>query len=184
MRRWDRLLPAIGGVAALVLAGAAVMGAPARHAEGTFINASGNPIGWVKLVEDAGGRVHVNAHVEGLTAGAHGIHIHAVGSCSPTFAAAGGHYDPFSRQHGLLNPSGPHAGDLTNLDVNSAGVGHLDATTDRITLGSGPATLFDRDGSAFIIHANEDDQRTNATNGNSGPRVACAVIRAVTPQAD
>ena len=46
----------------------------------------------------------------------------------------------------------------------------------------GPATLFDptpqAEGSAFIIHANEDDQVTDATNGGSGSRIACAVIRA------
>jgi Cu/Zn superoxide dismutase len=61
-------------------------------------------------------------------------------------------------------------------------VGHLNATTDGVTISAGPTTLFDTTvgsvGSAFIIHANEDDQVTNATNGNSGARVACAVIEA------
>ena len=33
-------------------------------------------------------------------------------------------------------------------------------------------------GSSLIIHANEDDQVTNATNGNSGGRIACGVITA------
>ncbi len=56
------------------------------------------------------------------------------------------------------------------------GVGHLNATTDRVTLGGGVDSLFDADGSALIIHANEDDQVTNATNGNSGARIACAVV--------
>jgi Cu-Zn family superoxide dismutase len=73
-----------------------------------------------------------------------------------------------------------HAGDLPNLVVNDAGIGHLDATTDRVTLSAGPTTLFDTTalavGSAFIIHANPDDQLTDATNGGSGARVACAVI--------
>ena len=78
-------------------------------------------VGWLRLTEDRRGDVHVNVHVKGLAAGLHGIHIHAVGSCSPTFAAAGGHYNPLGHQHGLENPSGPHAGDLPNLIVNADG---------------------------------------------------------------
>jgi Cu-Zn family superoxide dismutase len=132
------------------------------------------------LTEDGTGLVHVNVHVAGLTPGLHGIHIHSVAACSPTFAAAGGHYNPLARQHGLFNPAGAHAGDLPNLIVNEAGVAHLDATTDRVTLTDGPTSLFDQTinavGSAFIIHANEDDQVTDATNGNSGGRIACGVI--------
>jgi len=158
-------------------AGSAFAGG-ARHASAAFVDASGAQIGWARLVEDATGRVHVNIHVQGLAPGLHGIHIHANGACSPTFAAAGGHYNPLGHQHGLDNPNGPHAGDLPNLVVNDAGVGHLDATTDRVTLSAGPATLFDATGSAFIIHANPDDQVTDAGNGGSGPRIACAVIEA------
>jgi Cu-Zn family superoxide dismutase len=115
-----------------------------------------------------------------LAPGLHGIHIHAIGSCTPTFAAAGGHYNPLGRQHGLQNSLGAHAGDLPNLIVNQDGVGHLDATTEGVTLTNGPTTVFDTTagavGSAFIIHANEDDQVTDATNGNSGARIACGVI--------
>ena len=55
-------------------------------------------------------------------------------------------------------------------------VGHLDASTDRVTLSEGAATLFDADGSAFIIHANPDDQVTDAGNGGSCARIACAVV--------
>ena len=43
-------------------------------------------------VEDGAGTVHVNVHVAGLTPGLHGIHIHAIAACGPTFAAAGPHY--------------------------------------------------------------------------------------------
>ena len=90
------------------------------------------------------------------------------------FAWAGGHYNPIGHQHGLDNPNGPHAGDLPNLVVDVEGRGTLNAKTDRVTLTSGIATLFDADGSAFIIHANPDDQVTHAGNGGSGPRIACA----------
>lgn len=154
---------------------AGVLAGGARHASARFVDAAGNAVGWAKLVEDGAGRVHVNVHVTGMTPGLHGIHIHAIGACAPTFAAAGGHYNPFTHQHGLENPNGPHAGDLPNLSVNAAGVGHLDTTTDRVTIGS-PASLFDADGSSFIIHANQDDQVTDAGNGGSGARIACATI--------
>jgi superoxide dismutase, Cu-Zn family len=166
-----------GPLLAVVLATTVAAGpAAAPQARGTFVDASGASVGWLRLTEDRRGDVHVNVHVKGLAAGLHGIHIHAVGSCSPTFAAAGGHYNPLGHQHGLENPSGPHAGDLPNLIVNGEGVGHLDASTDRVTLSEGGATLFDADGSAFIIHLNPDDQVTDAGNGGSGARIACAVV--------
>jgi Cu-Zn family superoxide dismutase len=167
---------------ALVALTGATSASPTARAHGTFIDAGGTTVGWAQLVEDATGVVHVNVHVDGLAPGKHGIHIHAVGACTPTFAAAGGHYNPLGHQHGLLNPSGAHAGDLPNLIVNPDGVGRLVGTTDGVTITPGPTTLFDDTvgavGSSFIIHANEDDQVTDATNGNSGARIACAVIEA------
>jgi len=185
MAGWRKLLPAVGAFGALLAMTAAVtgtsaVGSGARQASASFVDAGGAVIGWAKLVEDSTGVVHVNVHVKGLTPGLHGIHIHSVAACAPTFAAAGGHYNPLARQHGLLNPAGAHAGDLPNLIVNGDGVAHLDATTDRVTITDGPTTLFDATvgavGSAFIIHANEDDQVTDATNGGSGGRIACGVI--------
>jgi Cu-Zn family superoxide dismutase len=168
---------AAGPALAIVLAATVAAGPNgARHAAGSFVDATGATIGWVQLTEDRTGVVHVNVKVDGLATGLHGIHIHAVGACAPTFAAAGGHYNPLGHQHGLDNPAGPHAGDLPNLMVNVDGAGRLNARTDRVTLTDGPATLFDGDGSAFIIHANPDDQVTDVGNGGSGARIACAVV--------
>ncbi|MEW5990165.1 MAG: superoxide dismutase family protein [Chloroflexota bacterium] len=168
----------------LALAGAALaVGAPvlalassgASHASAELHDAAGAAVGWADLTEDATGRLHVNVHVAGISAGLHGIHIHAVGACSPDFNAAGGHHNPGAVVHGLDTPTGGHAGDLPNLEVNVAGVGHLDATSDRASLSNGPTTIFDADGSALVIHAGPDDQVTNPT-GNSGGRIACGVI--------
>ena len=177
-----RMVAVVVPVLALLALTAATSAAGARQAGGTFIDVNGNTVGWVQLVEDASGTVHVNVKVSGLAPGKHGIHIHAIGACTPTFAAAGPHYNPLGHQHGLLNPNGAHAGDMPNLIVNEDGMGRLNATTDHITISPGPTTLFDTTpgavGSAFIIHLNEDDQLTDATNGNSGARIACAVIEA------
>jgi len=168
----------------LALAGAALaVGAPvlalassgASHASAELRDAGGAVVGWAAFTEDATGRLHVNVHVNGLSTGPHGIHIHAVGACSPDFLASGGHHNPLGATHGLNSPTGAHAGDLPNLVVNVAGVGHLDATSDRASLSNGPTTVFDADRSALVIHAGPDDQVTNPT-GNSGGRIACGVI--------
>ena len=114
-----------GPILALLVASSVAAACPSpRHARGTFVDASGATIGSVRLTEDRHGDVHVNVHVRGVTAGLHGIHIHAVGSCATTatFAdGAGGHYNPLGHEHGLGNPNGPHAGDLPNLVVNARG---------------------------------------------------------------
>ena len=155
---------------------AGVSGGGAQHATASLVDAAGAAVGSVDFTEDATGRVHLTVHVAGLTSGLHGIHIHAVGACAgPAFTSAGSHYNPAARRHGLANPDGPHNGDLPNLVVNEAGVGHLSAKTERVTLTAGPATVFDVDGSAVVIHASEDDQVTDPT-GNSGARVACGLI--------
>jgi Cu-Zn family superoxide dismutase len=163
----------------IILTTASIVAASgARHASATIIDGSGATVGSARFTEDATGRLHVNVQVHGLTEGQHGIHLHAIGSCiGPSFASAGGHHNPFGAKHGLENPDGPHAGDLPNLEVNVAGHGRLQATTDRATLAFGQAALLDADGSALIIHASPDDQLTDPT-GNSGGRVACGVIAA------
>jgi Cu-Zn family superoxide dismutase len=163
----------------VVLAGALlVLAAPAAasgeaggalHATAELRDTGNNVVGWARFTEDANGVLHVNVHVSGLSEGLHGIHVHNTGLCSPTFAAAGSHHNPLGAVHGA------HAGDLPNLSVNTAGIGHLDATSDGATLSAGPVSVFDANGSALVIHTGQDDLVTDPT-GNSGGRIACGVI--------
>jgi superoxide dismutase, Cu-Zn family len=172
----------IGAAAVLALgcgtAAAWPSGNGAAHAEATIFDGDGQKVGTARLTEDAGGAVHVNVHVKGLSPGLHGIHIHQVASCvGPAFASAGGHHNPTGAAHGSESDqlNHPHAGDLPNLVVNRNGVGHLNAKTTHATLTDGPLSVFDANGSALIIHAMPDDLHTDPT-GNSGGRVACGVI--------
>ncbi len=145
-----------------------------------FVTPAGGSMGSAIVWQDPLGIVHVDGQVRGLQPGVHGVHFHAVGRCdgagTPAFAAAGAHYNPGNRKHGLSAADGPHAGDAPNITVGSDGRGVLNFTTDRVTLTDGPATLNDADGSALVIHAQGDDQFTDPS-GNSGARIACGVVR-------
>lgn len=138
-------------------------------------DAQGRDVGTVSFENHDNG-VEIDVEAEHLAAGTHGIHLHAVGTCTPPdFTSAGGHFNPTGRQHGLSNASGPHAGDLPNLVVGSDGEGEVEYTNDRISLGTGANSLFDADGTAFVVHAGPDDQRSDPS-GNSGGRTACGVV--------
>jgi len=116
----------------------------------------------------------------GSAPGRVGIHIHEFGRCEPpTFMSAGEHFNPTRSQHGFENAQGAHAGDLPNLEIGTtAGGSGLLVTTDRVSLTPGPNSLLDADGSSLVLHAKEDDLRTDP-DGNSGERIACGVIQRV-----
>jgi Cu-Zn family superoxide dismutase len=123
--------------------------------------------------------IDISINVRGLTPGKHAVHIHETGNCTPC-SNAKGHFDP--GPHGFSSPDGNHpfhSGDLMNLDVNTGGFGALHTVTTRVTLSSGPLSLFDADGSAIIIHTEPDsycpDGPVKGCAG--GDRAACGIIK-------
>ena len=149
----------------------------ANTASADIINVGGEVIGKATLQQGPTG-VLINVEVQGLSPGAHAIHMHGVGSCKPDFKAATGHINPGKSQHGLLNPDGPDSGDLPNLYVAADGSVKAAFFTARVSLEGGSAPLLDEDGSAFIIHENRDDHMAQPIGG-AGGRVACGVIKAM-----
>ena len=153
-------------------------GDASRRASAALADTAGRSVGTVHLAEQSAGRVTLTGTLLGLPPGSHGIHLHAVGQCdgAAAFAGAGAHFNPGGRKHGLDSPEGPHAGDLPAVVVAADGRATVNATTDRVTLGAGAASLLDADGSALVLHAADDDQRTDPS-GNSGARIACGVVK-------
>jgi superoxide dismutase, Cu-Zn family len=171
-----------GVLATLVLAAACSRGGtagpnPRPFASGTFLNAAGDRVGLATLTDSAG-TVRLGVSASQLSPGPHGLHFHAQGTCTPPdFTSAGPHFNPDSGKHGRLNPEGPHLGDLPNLIAGPDGSADTSFTVAHDLAGRGARSLLQPGGTALVIHAKADDERTDPS-GNSGDRVACAVIEA------
>jgi Cu-Zn family superoxide dismutase len=159
----------------LLLASAAPAQQPLQTATAAIKDVQGKQIGTATLTEGADG-VRIALDISKLPPGAHGLHIHSVGKCeAPDFKSAGPHFNPDAKKHGMKNPDGPHAGDLSNVEVGADGTVKTAVTTKLVTLGAGRNSLFQEGGTALVIHADPDDERTDPA-GNSGARIACGVI--------
>jgi Cu-Zn family superoxide dismutase len=164
-------LPACGGQAR----GPGGSKLPAPIASAGLFDTSGTRVGLATFSrKDGTGQMGVS--VSGLSPGEHGIHVHENGACKPPdFQSAGKHFNPASRQHGLLNPAGPHAGDMSNLVVEPDGSADTTLTVSSALLTEGTGSMIGPQKRALVIHADPDDQRTDPS-GNSGARLVCGVI--------
>jgi superoxide dismutase, Cu-Zn family len=178
--RYGRLML---GAAATAFAGAVVMAqAPAGGMKAQAEIKGEGITGRAELVErkqGTGSVVEITVTASGLKPGLHGVHLHAVGECEAPFTSAGGHFDPGPASNTDPDANHPfHMGDIPNLEVGQDGKGTLKAVTTRVTLSPGPLSIFDDDGTAIIIHGNEDKGTTGAPKSgvSGGPRVACGVF--------
>ncbi|MBB3083974.1 superoxide dismutase family protein [Geodermatophilus sabuli] len=182
-----------GAAAAPDVGGGAGAADPAEGEEeltARLVDPEGGEVGTAVFREVEGG-LQVKVEVDGLPAGFHGFHVHAVGLCEPDstnpadpsmtgdFLSAGGHLGAGTADHG------EHAGDLPVLFVDQTGAGSLAVVTDALTR----ADLTDDDGSAVMVHAGRDnyanvperyapdgpDEMTRNT-GDAGGRIACGPV--------
>ena len=138
--------------------------------------------GTVQFLRNSNNSIHITAHVEGLTPNAkHAIHIHEFGDCSSGDGkSAGGHYNPEGVKHAGPHDEERHAGDLGNLTADENGIAHYELTVDNITLGGRRNPII---GHAVIIHAGEDDLKSQPT-GDAGGRIGCGIIGVQAPSAE
>jgi superoxide dismutase, Cu-Zn family len=143
-----------------------------------MINTSGQQVGEATLTETPNGlliRLALPSNPPGVSPGAHAFHIHEVGKCEPPFKSAGGHFNPLGKKHGYLNKGAGHAGDLPNIHVPEKSPMTMEFMAPELSLTRGKAALMDADGSALVIHAGEDDYRSDPA-GEAGDRIACGVV--------
>ncbi len=163
-------------VAALMIPGTLWAQTVQKVARADIMNAKGGKIGAAELREVPGG-VKIKLSVAQLPAGAHALHIHAVGKCDPPdFKSAGPHFNPNGKKHGSKNPEGAHAGDLPNFEIGKSGCAKVSLIAPQVTLGEGTNSLFHADGTVLVIHEKADDYLTDPA-GNAGGRIACGIVR-------
>jgi Cu-Zn family superoxide dismutase len=160
--------------ALLWLAGTPVRGAT-PEAKATIEPKSGSHVtGKAVFTQLPSGGVRVEVWIEGAPPGTHGLHIHEKGDCSaPDGTSAGGHFNPAGNPH--AGPSAPahHNGDLGNIEIGADGKGHLEITSDMLTVAPGPNSVVGR---SIIFHEKADDLKTQPT-GAAGGRLGCGVIQ-------
>ncbi len=145
--------------------------APSR-AVAVLIPTAGNTAHGTVTFTAVDGGVRIVAHLEGLSAGEHGFHIHQFGDCSAgDGTSAGGHFNPADVAHGGPDAATRHVGDLGNVTANAQGVADYDRVDHMVALG-GPNGVIGR---GVIVHAQRDDLTSQPT-GAAGARVACGVI--------
>jgi Cu-Zn family superoxide dismutase len=128
--------------------------------------------------EEIGRKIKIQVELSGLKKNAlHGFHIHEAGDLSDTCQSMCAHFNPYNKTHGCPGKKERHAGDLGNLETNAKGEVRMIMEDNVIKL-SGKACILGR---GLVIHADPDDcgfgeTKESKITGNSGKRIACAVI--------
>jgi len=157
-----------------LVAGCASLSSGGPQASAYLQPTRGNSVSGTVSFTQTGDKVRMVAEVSGLKPGSeHGFHIHEVGDCSSGDGmSAKGHFNPTGKPHGHYTGAEHHAGDLPPLKADAQGRARVEADLEGISVTPGPASIVGR---GLIVHAAPDDFKTQPT-GNSGARIACAVI--------
>jgi Cu-Zn family superoxide dismutase len=136
--------------------------------------------GVVRFTEDLEtNQIRIDVSVKGLNPNSlHGFHVHEAGDLTDKCTSMCSHFNPHKKAHGCPGMKERHVGDLGNLKTNSKGEAVYSFYDDIIKLRGTKCNIIGR---GLIIHADEDDcgkggNTESLKTGNSGKRIACAVI--------
>ena len=123
--------------------------------------------------------IKIDVNVKGLKSNSlHGFHIHEAGDLTDKCTSMCAHFNPYCKNNGCPGHKERHVGDLGNLETDNKGTANYTFFDNIIKLTGNKCNIIGR---GLIIHADPDDcgKGDNADSlktGNSGKRIACAVI--------
>jgi len=152
-----------------------------RTATVEFQSAGDNGVTGHVTLQEVGGAVLLNGQIFGLKGGKHGFHVHQKGDLGNGCKNAGGHFNPFNKNHGAPTDAERHVGDLGNI-LTLTGSPFTPIMISDPQLSLDPNSEAFVGGRAIVIHGGEDDlgrggNEASLKAGNAGPRVACGVIK-------
>ncbi|XP_076079144.1 superoxide dismutase [Cu-Zn]-like isoform X2 [Mytilus galloprovincialis] len=141
-----------------------------------------NVNGQLNLYQKYGSQeVLITGKINELSPGLHGFHVHTKGDVKQNCTSAGGHFNPFNKNHGAPYDAIRHVGDLGNVKANMWGVANINIVDYMISLqGTSDRSILNR---AIVIHAGVDDlgrggDAGSLKTGNAGGRLGCCQIKA------
>jgi len=139
----------------------------------------GAMLGALTLSDSAGG-LKISYDLHGLPPGAHGLHVHANGTCAPgpnkdgkiiAAGAAGGHFDPMGKGKHLGPMGDGHMGDLPLISADATGAAKGELLAPHLM------SISALRGHVVMLHAGGDNYSDDpAPLGGGGARIACGPI--------
>ncbi|KAG0612538.1 hypothetical protein M758_6G035400 [Ceratodon purpureus] len=141
------------------------------------LEGSSTVTGLISFGQDGPKPTIIEGEIRGLSAGEHGLHIHALGDTTNGCNSTGPHFNPHNVEHGDLSDNIRHAGDLGNILAGNDGVAKFIVTNNLLQLSGNDSCL----GRALVVHADRDDlgrggHDQSKLTGNAGARLACGII--------
>jgi Cu-Zn family superoxide dismutase len=135
--------------------------------------------GTVKLTEDKKNKIKIELNLSGLKPNSlHGFHVHEAGDLTDKCTSMCSHFNPYGKKHGCPGMSERHVGDLGNIISDNNGNAKYIFYDNIIKLRGTKSNIIGR---GLVIHENADDcgkgfNEESLKTGNSGKRIACAII--------
>jgi len=106
-----------------------------------------------------------------------GMHVHVYGDNTNGCTSAGGHFNPFGKDHGSPSDTDRHVGDLGNIKTDGQGNAKGSVEDSFIKLIGAHSVI----GRTVVVHGGTDDlgkggHADSKKTGNAGGRPACGVI--------